>query len=126
MKTFLLTIALMLAATLTYGQANKSRSNQNDQKIVIRGGYNGHGYQPGITYDPRTGWARTSDGFNFRPSSGYTNSMPSTPNRPGQYPRVQPRVNYNLGRPYIAPQVPQSNFRPEPRGGWYQGAGNGW
>lgn len=110
MKTFLLTIALMLSATLTYAQ-----------KVEVRGGYNGHGYQPGYTYDARTGWARTigpnGSGFNFRPSSGYTTfPLPTPPRRPGQYPSVQPRLDYNLGRPYIAPQ---GNFRPEPRGGWY-------
>jgi hypothetical protein len=122
LKTFLLTIVLMLSVTLAYAQTNQnyhSRGNQN-QKFEIRGGYNGWGYQPGVTYDPRTGWARTSGpqgGFNFRPSSGLTTfPLPTVSRRPGQYPIVQPRVNYNLGRPYI---VPQGNFRPEPRNGWY-------
>lgn len=116
MKTFLLTIVLMLLATLTYGQTNQNYQNRQNNQMEIRGGYNGWGYQPGVTYDPRTGWARTSGpqgGFNFRPSSGHTSfPLPTRPSRPGQYPRVQPRVEYNLGRPYL--------IQPEPRGGWYR------
>lgn len=114
MKTFLLVTALILSVTLSYAQ-----TNQNNKKVEIRGGYNGWGYQPGVTYDPRTGWGRTSGpqgGFNFRPSSGTTTFPLQTVPRSGYPNNLSPRVGYNLGRPYI---VPQSNFRPEPRGGWY-------
>lgn len=111
MKTLASLIALL---TLLIGATVASA-----QKVEVKGGYNGWGYQPGYTLDLNTGWARVNGaagGFNFRPSSGYTSPLP-TPPRTNGYPVPQPRVQYNYGRPYIAPNP---SFRPEPRGGWYR------
>lgn len=117
----LLSLGVASAANVAQAQTGKAGANQT---VKVRGAYNGRGYQPGYEYNPKTGWARTSNGFNWRPESGYTSPtapMQKAPTNRGQYPQPQPRTRFNYGQPYLEQQPDFGNIRNQPQGGWLNG-----